>query len=136
MTIGSFGSYSNTTFDSLNNAGNYSFNSNFLTAYYYLDDVSLTQCSIDSDVPVDIEISNVFSPNGDGINDYFEIRGLNVEDKIDIYNRWGTLIFSFKGNEKWNGKTNKNQDCSDGTYFYLIQSSKTELKRGFVSLFK
>lgn len=67
---------------------------------------------------------NVFSPNDDGINDYFSIYGgpeiLQVED-FKIFNRWGTLLFSIDqlspGAEIWNGEY-KGQVLPTGVYVY------------------
>lgn len=52
----------------------------------------------------DIKIPDAFSPNGDGVNDEFIIFPLSstIED-IKIYNRWGEVVFSAKGNAAWNG---------------------------------
>ncbi len=74
-------------------------------------------------------VYNFISANGDGFNDYFFIDGLRnifLNFKIEIYNRWGHLIWT--GNQhtedwrgevtqevKWNGNIS-----ADGTYFYLL----------------
>src|ERR1019366_6558915 len=59
-----------------------------------------------------MEIPNAFTPNGDGSNDYFFPRPLLARGltsfKMDIYNRWGQLIFSTTNTEGrgWDGKFN------------------------------
>jgi gliding motility-associated-like protein len=70
-------------------------------------------------------IPESFSPNGDGINEEFEILGLaNIFDnyEIQIYNRWGNLVFEGNNNQPfWNGnllKTNKTTPTA--TYFYTL----------------
>jgi gliding motility-associated-like protein len=75
-----------------------------------------------------IDAPNGFSPNNDGINDYFNIKG--IEDfegnVVFIYNRWGNLVFKQKNyDNKWDGKCNVNgalmgQDLPEGTYYFLI----------------
>jgi gliding motility-associated-like protein len=72
--------------------------------------------------PTFVFIPNVFSPNFDGVNDYFEVQGRNViSQKMSIYDRWGGLIFySNDINASWNG-TYKNQTLADGIYVYLIE---------------
>ncbi|MFN8396903.1 MAG: gliding motility-associated C-terminal domain-containing protein [Bacteroidia bacterium] len=65
-----------------------------------------------------IDIPNVFSPNGDGINDVFQLRGQNIE-KVDFWvaDRWGKILFI--GNSLtsiWDGKVNGN-DVPEGVYF-------------------
>jgi len=68
-------------------------------------------------------IPNVFTPNGDGINDiyYFTIRGAQCFH-CNIYNRWGTLIYQINDiNSGWDGKIQQSgEPASDGTYYYLI----------------
>lgn len=66
-----------------------------------------------------VEIPNVFTPNQDGINDFFEAGSLQLEDySIIIYNRWGTKIFSSNNpTDYWDGKF-ENQDSPEGTYFW------------------
>lgn len=75
-----------------------------------------------------IDAPNGFSPNNDGINDYFNIKG--IEDfegnVVFIYNRWGNLVFKQKNyDNKWDGKCNVSgalmgQDLPEGTYYFLI----------------
>ena len=47
----------------------------------------------------------LFPPDGDGVNDYFQIFGQGFTDyEIEIYNRWGQMVYkSVDFNEKWNG---------------------------------
>jgi len=68
---------------------------------------------------VNIFIPNVFSPNGDGNNDYFEI--FTISESIatidmSIYDRWGNLIFNGK---KWDG-TSENKFVNPGVFIYNI----------------
>lgn len=81
--------------------------------------------SATADVHVEhkIIIPNVFTPNGDGINDvfYFTILGAQCFH-CDIYNRWGKLIYQI-GNIKqgWDGTIqHSGQPAPDGTYYYTI----------------
>jgi gliding motility-associated-like protein len=67
-------------------------------------------------------IPNAFSPNGDGINDKWVIEGLYHFSNclVEIYSRWGTLLFRSQGyNTPWDG-TYKGQPVPVGTYYYLI----------------
>ena len=63
---------------------------------------------------------NVFTPNGDGENDYFTIRAQNaLALEIVILNRWGNVVFESNDvNFVWDGKTKSGQEVGDGTYFY------------------
>ena len=76
-----------------------------------------------SDVLVPI---NVFTPDGDGLNDCFHFKGgLNEcsEFKLIIYDRWGLKMFETKNfNQCWNGRVNNvEQKCPEGTYFYIVE---------------
>jgi gliding motility-associated-like protein len=71
-----------------------------------------------------LEIPNVFTPNGDGNNDVFTIKNSGVKElNLTIYNRWGTRIFdgSVVNNGGWDGKTNKGNMASDGTYYFVLK---------------
>ena len=71
--------------------------------------------------PPGIFIPNAFSPNSDGINDSFEIKGKNIIDfKLVIFDRWGEKVFQSDdiGNS-WDGKY-KSVNCMEGVYFWMI----------------
>lgn len=72
---------------------------------------------------IDLEVPNVFSPNGDGKNDEFKIRIEGEQKyKLTIYNRWGGKVFE-SGDAKtlWNGKTdNTGAECPAGVYYYIF----------------
>ncbi len=78
-------------------------------------------------------IPNAFSPNGDGINDYFEIIGIEKyeNNSISIFNRWGNEVYKaanygISTNPKfWDGKSNTgfifgNEELPTGTYYYVL----------------
>lgn len=71
-------------------------------------------------LPVGIEATNVFSPNGDGKNDYYEFKLLNIiELDLTILNRWGQVVYQSNDvNSTWDGKSQDGTDVSDGVYFY------------------
>ncbi len=72
------------------------------------------------------------SPNGDGDNDYFDLRGYNVT-QLNIYNRYGTIVYSH-GNysTEWHGQSDSNQELPDGTYYYVIDRANGESVTGWV----
>lgn len=74
------------------------------------------------DEPVMVTVPNIFSPNGDGINDEFEVVTSGVTSlSMDIFNRWGQKVYSIGSvTGKWNGKLNNGHDASEGTYFYAL----------------
>ncbi len=74
----------------------------------------------------DIVIPNVFSPNGDGINDFFKIKsnGLKTYDLV-ILNRWGERVFaSSSAQDHWDG-TQNGKRVPDGVYFYVLNATST-----------
>jgi gliding motility-associated-like protein len=71
-----------------------------------------------------IHVYNVFSPNGDGINEYFEIENADryPEILVEVYSRWGDLFFSSVGydsSKRWDGRT-RGTEAPVGTYYYII----------------
>lgn len=66
-------------------------------------------------------IPNAFTPNNDGVNDYFEVKYINFFDfEILIFNRWGELVFQSKELDfKWNGEIN-GEEAPGGSYAYII----------------
>jgi gliding motility-associated-like protein len=69
-------------------------------------------------------IPNVFSPNGDGINDMFYIPGVCPYEKysLQIFDRWGTLMFtSTQRNNGWDGKTTAGEEAPDGVYYFIVK---------------
>jgi gliding motility-associated-like protein len=89
-----------------------------------------------------LEIPNVFTPNGDGINDLFTILSTGVKEiDLQIFNRWGQKLFSFNGPKAaWDGLTDKGAKVPDGTYFFFVKATgfddKTIEKQGTVNLFR
>lgn len=79
----------------------------------------------EEDCTPQFEAPNVFTPNGDGINDVFKLKTMEklFEFEIRIFNRWGNQVLAFKGEPEdfqWDGKIKGNgQDATDGVYFYV-----------------
>ena len=79
--------------------------------------------------PDELFIPNVFTPNGDGLNDFFapaRTKCLNLYDySMEIYGRWGNLIASLK-NTPWDGRGPDGQFVNNDTYYYsLVMNSNT-----------
>ncbi|MHA6247994.1 gliding motility-associated C-terminal domain-containing protein [Pontibacter sp. CAU 1760] len=79
--------------------------------------------------------ANIFTPNNDGKNDFFEVPGLPQEfcsavfSGIRIFNRWGKEVYRSQNSDfKWDGK-----DVNAGVYFYVIDYQSTQFK-GSVTL--
>ena len=88
-------------------------------------------------------IPSVFTPNDDGINDYFSGKGVFIKEfEMRIFDRWGKLIFySNNINTPWGGKTiSGNEPVESGVYVYSIQvkdySKRKHDYKGIVTLVK
>ncbi len=107
-----------------------------------------------------LKIPNVFTPNGDGLNDYFVVESKSLRSlNVKIYNRWGGLVHSWNysnittsdyttEHSIWDGKIG-NRMASPGVYYYVIQYEARDIDRedrrqrpkrgthsGFVHLFR
>ena len=85
-----------------------------------------------------IYIPTIFSPNGDGINDLFVVRGKDIKRvSLSVYNRWGGRVC--RDNNCWDG-TDGGTDCAEGVYFYqaeIILTDDSKLSRsGNISLIR
>lgn len=99
------------------------------------------------------ELVNVFSPNGDKINDYFypfysqQVNQYQIFKQSDtyelyIYDRWGKQVYSTTDYSKpWDGKTKSGHSADAGSYFFVVKyksncGSKADLveKKGFLEL--
>lgn len=69
-----------------------------------------------------IDVPTGFSPNGDNINDLWEIDNIDLypDVSIKVYNRWGSLVFESTGyNEMWDG-TRKGEPLPDAVYYWTL----------------
>ncbi|HKC68658.1 MAG TPA: gliding motility-associated C-terminal domain-containing protein, partial [Bacteroidia bacterium] len=101
------------------------------------------------------ETVNVFTPNGDTRNDFFypfysktlnqyQIFKQSDSYEINIYDRWGKLVYNATDyNKPWDGKTKSGHDADNGSYFFIVKyksncGSKADLveKKGFVELMR
>ena len=74
----------------------------------------------------DVSFGNIFSPNGDGKNDLWKVpkNYLFPDLEIEIFNRWGSLVWSAKGDKAakgWDGRTNSGNELPIGTYYYVVK---------------
>ena len=71
----------------------------------------------------ELNIPNVFTPNQDGANDFYEVNGKGItEYNIVIVNRWGNVVFESDDiTNSWDG-TSKGTPCVEGVYFYYIKA--------------
>ncbi len=99
----------------------------------------LGSCSTSSDTVV-IRINDVFvpqgySPNGDGVNDRFEITGINAfpNAQLLVFNRWGQPVISrdHYANE-WDGHSDNGGVLPDDTYFYVLNLTEDRTYNGYI----
>lgn len=83
-----------------------------------------------------IEVPNVFTPNGDGVNEFLKFKNLELlgSNNIAIFNRWGKKVFE-QDNYKndWNGGGH-----TDGTYFFILSvpGATPNVYKGYVQLMR
>lgn len=120
-----------------------------LTAGIYSVEVISNGCSLIQNFEIlagpqencDIEFLNAFSPNGDGINDNWEIENIEEDEfrsnHIEIFNRWGQLIWEGSGYNNssvvWDGDSSKGDKLSEGTYFYIANVAN-RLYKGYIEI--
>ncbi len=86
-----------------------------------------TKCILIED-NFEIKIPNIFTPNGDGVNDVFIVNARGIKDfYCEIYDRWGILMYAWDDVKSgWNGYTKNNTKVPTGTYYYLIRCTLTD----------
>lgn len=91
----------------------------------------------------EIEIPKLVTPNGDGINDIWEIKNLqrSPANSVTVFDRWGSVIYQATGYNNdsvvWAGQNKSNSLVPTGTYFYIIEATTGSEKfrwEGFVEL--
>ena len=132
----SFGNVNNQTLSNIAE-GTYTLT---VTDMYGCNDSLITKL----DCNIELFIPQLFSPNGDGQNEKFEIKGISnyPNNAIQIFNRWGTLVYSKKAyNNEWGGKPNVsgisgNNLLPAGTYFVVLDfgDSTKEAYKDYVQL--
>ena len=72
----------------------------------------------------ELYVPNVFTPNGDGFNDFFVYftKGIRKINELKVYNRWGQIVYSTNGYDEtpWEGTSPKGLESPMGVYVYYI----------------
>jgi gliding motility-associated-like protein len=91
-------------------------------------------------IPPTVVIPNAFTPNGDGINDLWNIKSIEAYPKciISVYSRYGALVYQSKGYPRsWDGTSN-GTPVPTGTYYYIIDLNEDNTKplTGYVAVIR
>ena len=86
-----------------------------------------------------ITFFNSFTPDGDGINDRWEIKNIDLfpDNDLTILNRWGSEILKIKGYN--NGNAWDGLGLNNGTYFYILKvnvNGEAKVYKGFITLLR
>jgi gliding motility-associated-like protein len=102
----------------------------YADTYYAIDSINLLELSCTNNLP------NIFTPNGDNVNDVFKLTNCGAILNTSIYNRWGNLVFQTENqNHFWDGRTTSGEECVDGIYYYIIETKEKTLK-DFIQLIR
>ena len=88
------------------------------------------------------EVNNVFTPNGDNVNDYFDFEEYAMKNiSVEIFNRWGQMVYSWDmPNYQWDGRDYDGRDLAEGVYYYVLSSEgidgKAYLRKGSITLLR
>jgi gliding motility-associated-like protein len=86
----------------------------------------------------DLFVFTGVSPNGDGNNDFWKIRGIEKypDNTVKIFNRWGDKIREFANynntSRAWDGKNENGEKLPDGTYFYILDVKNVGVLKGWI----
>ncbi len=72
-----------------------------------------------------------FSPNGDGVDDFFVFQSQNIVNmEVILFDKKGKIFFTWKGiNGKWDGNNQQGKQANEGTYYYIINAEGTAGKK-------
>ncbi len=99
--------------------------------------INLFDCSDSSTSILAFEFPNVYTPNSDGINDFFEIKNLPENTEVIILNRWGNIVFSSENYQNnWDGKDNSGRALVDAVYTFKFTTEFGKTGHGFVHLIR
>jgi gliding motility-associated-like protein len=98
-----------------------------------------TGCETTSNVVVEsiyCDIQKGISPDGNGSNDYFDLRLMDVK-KLEIFNRYGLQVYSQSNyTDQWTGQTNNGEALPSATYYYVIEFNNGKSKTGWIYLIR
>ena len=86
------------------------------------------------------QMPNVFTPNNDGINDFFAVPlSYNITSFV-IINRWGNIMYEWtEGEKKWDGYDQNGNEALEGVYYYIVEilnCNENNQIQGFLTLIR
>ncbi len=89
--------------------------------------------------PTLLEMPNGISPNGDGFNDFFTVRGLEdyPNNKLLVFNRWGNQVYeetNYRNSDPWNGSNQDGEELAEGTYFVVVELTGADNLKGYLEI--
>jgi gliding motility-associated-like protein len=84
-------------------------------------------------------VYNIITPNGDGLNDFFDLSPLRLNNacNLEVFNRWGAQVFSADSYQNdWEGVDNDGKVLADGTYYYVIKCGEYVEATGPISIIR
>lgn len=112
-----------------------------LTVYTFCDTLTATtEIAEDECEDLEVWVPNSFTPNGDGLNDVFQIVNLPPGSKLSVFNRWGEVIYqsSNYGND-WDGRGRDGQLVREGIYVFKLEyrwRNKDVTEHGWVNIMR
>lgn len=77
----------------------------------------------------EIIVPNIFSPNGDGLNDELFIYGIDNNYELKIFNRWGSVVYKeYPYLNGWNGYNQYGKRLPEGQYYFMLRNVARDVK--------
>lgn len=83
----------------------------------------------------DLFVPQGFSPNGDGVNDTFEVTGMSAfpGSRFEVFNRWGQLVYASDSyTNEWDGRSSNGETLPDDTYFHVLNLTDGTTYNGYI----
>jgi gliding motility-associated-like protein len=84
-------------------------------------------------------VPTVITPNGDGLNDFFIINGIEQfeESELIVSNRWGEVVYEEKPyTNSWNGLDRNGRELPEETYYIVLKISDNDIRKGYVVILR
>ncbi|WP_035668274.1 gliding motility-associated C-terminal domain-containing protein [Flavobacterium sp. 83] len=98
-----------------------------------------TGCETTDNVTIESIYCNIqkgISPDGNGSNDYFDLRLMDVKN-LEIFDRYGIKVYNQTNyTDQWKGQSNNGNELPSATYYYVIQFNNGETKTGWIYLIR